>query len=60
MAIWLNQTSDDFELRFAAFLTTKREISEDVNNVVGALSAGWAPRRAGGRAANWTTCVRLP
>ncbi|MDM9626348.1 histidinol dehydrogenase [Rhizobium sp. S152] len=34
MAIWLDQTSDGFEQRFAAFLTTKREVSEDVNVVV--------------------------
>ncbi len=31
MAIWLEQASADFEQRFAAFLTTKREVSEDVN-----------------------------
>ena len=34
MAIWLEQASADFEERFAAFLTTKREVSEDVNAVV--------------------------
>ncbi|MGO4437104.1 histidinol dehydrogenase [Rhizobium sp. RAF56] len=34
MAIWLDQASADFEHRFAAFLTTKREVSEDVNAVV--------------------------
>ena len=34
MAIWLDQASADFEQRFAAFLTTKREVSEDVNAVV--------------------------
>lgn len=34
MAIWLEQKSSDFEARFAAFLTTKREVSEDVNTVV--------------------------
>ncbi|PYB77569.1 MULTISPECIES: histidinol dehydrogenase [Rhizobium] len=34
MAIWLNQTSGDFEARFAAFLTTKREVSDDVNDAV--------------------------
>ncbi len=34
MAIWLEQKSSDFEARFAAFLTTKREVSEDVNAVV--------------------------
>ena len=34
MAIWLEQSSSDFEQAFAAFLTTKREVSEDVNVVV--------------------------
>ncbi|MCF1475195.1 histidinol dehydrogenase [Agrobacterium vitis] len=34
MAVWLEQASDDFEARFSAFLTTKREVSEDVNAVV--------------------------
>ncbi|TCL75569.1 histidinol dehydrogenase [Rhizobium sp. BK251] len=34
MAIWLEQASEGFEERFAAFLTTKREVSEDVNAVV--------------------------
>ena len=34
MAIWLDQQADGFEQRFAAFLTTKREVSEDVNAVV--------------------------
>lgn len=37
MAVWLEQTSGDFEARFAAFLTTKREVSEDVNAVVKAI-----------------------
>lgn len=37
MAIWLDQTSADFEARFAAFLTTKREVSEDVNATVRAI-----------------------
>ena len=37
MAIWLEQASGDFEQRFAAFLTTKREVSEDVNTVVKAI-----------------------
>ena len=37
MAIWLDQASEGFEQRFAAFLTTKREISEDVNTVVRAI-----------------------
>jgi histidinol dehydrogenase len=34
VAIWLEQSSSDFEQAFAAFLTTKREVSEDVNAVV--------------------------
>lgn len=34
MAIWLEQASDNFEQAFAAFLTTKREVSEDVNAIV--------------------------
>ncbi|HEX2146496.1 MAG TPA: histidinol dehydrogenase [Pseudorhizobium sp.] len=34
MAIWLEQTSTDFEERFSAFLSTKREVSDDVNAVV--------------------------
>ena len=34
MAIWLEQASADFEQKFAAFLTTKREVSEDVNATV--------------------------
>ncbi len=37
VAMWLEQTSADFEKRFAAFLTTKREVSEDVNAVVRAI-----------------------
>ena len=37
MAIWLEQASADFEQRFAAFLTTKREVSEDVNAAVRAI-----------------------
>lgn len=37
MAIWLEQASKDFEAQFAAFLTTKREVSEDVNVVVRAI-----------------------
>ncbi|MDQ0456949.1 histidinol dehydrogenase [Rhizobium paknamense] len=37
MALWLEQASADFESRFAAFLTTKREVSEDVNTVVKAI-----------------------
>lgn len=37
MAIWLEQASDDFERRFAEFLTTKREVSEDVNAIVRAI-----------------------
>ncbi|MGV8938269.1 MAG: histidinol dehydrogenase [Allorhizobium sp.] len=34
MAIWLEQASEGFEKRFSAFLTTKREVSDDVNAVV--------------------------
>ncbi|MGQ3279914.1 MAG: histidinol dehydrogenase, partial [Shinella sp.] len=34
MAIRLDYQSSDFENRFAAFLTTKREVSEDVNAIV--------------------------
>lgn len=34
MAIWLEQQAADFEAKFKAFLTTKREVSEDVNAVV--------------------------
>jgi histidinol dehydrogenase len=34
LAIWLEQASQDFEDRFSAFLTTKREVSEDVNAAV--------------------------
>jgi len=34
MAITLRQTDADFEQRFAAFLTTKREVSADVDTVV--------------------------
>ncbi|MGO6688458.1 histidinol dehydrogenase [Rhizobium leguminosarum] len=37
MAIWLDQASEGFEQHFAAFLTTKREVSEDVNIVVRAI-----------------------
>ncbi|MBT9371980.1 histidinol dehydrogenase [Rhizobium sp. CSW-27] len=37
MAIWLEQASADFEVQFSAFLTTKREVSEDVNAVVRAI-----------------------
>jgi histidinol dehydrogenase len=37
VAIWLEQASGDFEERFSAFLTTKREVSEDVNLVVRAI-----------------------
>ncbi|CDZ30755.1 Histidinol dehydrogenase [Neorhizobium galegae bv. officinalis] len=37
MAIWLDQASQDFEARFSAFLSTKREVSEDVNTVVRAI-----------------------
>ena len=34
MAIWRDQRSEDFEKRFSAFLSTKREVSDDVNAVV--------------------------
>jgi histidinol dehydrogenase len=34
LAIWLEQAADGFEAQFSAFLTTKREVSEDVNAVV--------------------------
>src|SRR5690242_20800594 len=34
MAITLRQSDADFEQRFAAFLTTKREVSADVDAVV--------------------------
>ncbi|MGF9562945.1 histidinol dehydrogenase [Neorhizobium sp. JUb45] len=34
MAIWLEQQAADFEAKFKTFLTTKREVSEDVNAVV--------------------------
>jgi histidinol dehydrogenase len=37
VAIWLDQASEGFEEQFAAFLTTKREVSEDVNAVVRAI-----------------------
>lgn len=37
MAIWLEQASTDFEERFSAFLSTKREVSDDVNAVVKAI-----------------------
>ena len=34
MALWLDRSSTDFETRCAAFLTTKREVAEDVNATV--------------------------
>ncbi|KAA0701136.1 histidinol dehydrogenase [Neorhizobium sp. P12A] len=37
MAIWLEHGSEGFEQKFAAFLTTKREVSEDVNLAVRAI-----------------------
>ena len=37
MAIRLDFRDGDFETRFAAFLTTKREVSEDVNATVRAI-----------------------
>ncbi|RUU13832.1 histidinol dehydrogenase, partial [Mesorhizobium sp. USDA-HM6] len=39
MAITLNQTDADFEPRFSAFLTTKREVSADVEAVVRGIIA---------------------
>ena len=39
MAIWLDQASEGFGETFAAFLTTKREVSDDVNDVVKAIIA---------------------
>ena len=39
MAIWLNSEAPGFERDFAAFLTTKREASEDVNAAVKAIIA---------------------
>jgi histidinol dehydrogenase len=39
MAITLNQSDSDFETRFAAFLTTKREDSPDVDAAVRAIIA---------------------
>ena len=40
MAITLRQSDADFEKRFAAFLTTKREISPDVDATVRAIIDG--------------------
>jgi len=37
MALWLRQSDSDFEQRFAAFLTTKREVSADVDAAVRAI-----------------------
>jgi histidinol dehydrogenase len=37
LAIWLDQASQDFEAKFSAFLSTKREVSEDVNVTVRAI-----------------------
>jgi len=34
MALWLDYSEADFEARFAAFLTTKREVSQDVDAAV--------------------------
>jgi len=39
VAIWLDQASEGFGETFAAFLTTKREVSDDVNDVVKAIIA---------------------
>nr|WP_284728040.1 histidinol dehydrogenase [Sphingomonas psychrolutea] len=37
--MWLDQASEGFGEKFAAFLTTKREVSDDVNDVVKAIIA---------------------
>ncbi|MDO9416229.1 histidinol dehydrogenase [Pararhizobium sp.] len=37
MALWLDTLAGDFDQRFAAFLTTKREVSDDVNLTVRAI-----------------------
>ena len=39
MAIMLNRADPDFEIRFAAFLSTKREVSPDVEAAVKAIIA---------------------
>jgi histidinol dehydrogenase len=39
VAIWLEGSAADFEARFAAFLTTKREVSQDVNDIVARIIA---------------------
>ena len=39
MALWLETSADDFETRFAAFLATKREVSQDVDDAVRAIIA---------------------
>ena len=39
MAVTLNQSDADFEERFAALLTTKRETSPDVQSAVSAIIA---------------------
>lgn len=39
MAVWLDWTKDGFEAEFAAFLTTKREVSEDVGAAARAIIA---------------------
>lgn len=39
MAIWLDQASEGFGETFATFLTTKREVSDNVNDVVKAIIA---------------------
>ncbi|MBX3578640.1 MAG: histidinol dehydrogenase [Rhizobiaceae bacterium] len=48
MAITLHQSAADFEARFAAFLATKREVSEEVGEAVRAIVA--AVRAGGDRA----------
>ena len=40
MAITLDASADDFESRFGAFLSTKREVSEDVDAAVAARLDG--------------------
>ncbi|MCC0028875.1 MAG: histidinol dehydrogenase [Brucellaceae bacterium] len=39
MALWLETSAADFETRFAAFLATKREVSQDVDDAVRAIIA---------------------
>ena len=39
MALWLDASAGDFDARFAAFLATKREVSQDVDDAVRAIIA---------------------